>query len=94
MHNLVNFEFMVGVAVGKILLGALLASSIFRNLALAAGASAVCFTYFQKGVPGILQTAHVLTGDFSARPSFSLGLALGALLGIIVFGAFLRRRPS
>jgi hypothetical protein len=90
----INFEFMVGVAVGKILLGALFASPIFRNLALAAGAGTLCFTYFQKGVPGILQAAHVLIGDFSARPSFSHGLALGALLGIIVFGAFLRRRLS
>jgi hypothetical protein len=92
MH--INFEFMVGVAVGKVLLGALFASPIFRGVALAAAAGIICFTYFQRGVAGILETAHVLIGDFAARPGFSQGLALGALLGIIVFGAFLSRRPS
>jgi hypothetical protein len=94
IHHIISFEFLVGVAVGKILLGALLASSIFRNVALAAGASTVCFLYFQKGVVGLLDAGHILVADFSARPSFAQGVALGVVLGFLVFGAYFRRRLS
>ncbi len=94
MQHIVSFEFLVGVVVGKILLGALLASAIFRNVALAAAASAVCFVYFQKGVPGLLQAAHAVVADLAVRPSFSQGVALGGALGFLVFGAYLKRVRS
>lgn len=70
----ISFEFLVGVAVGKILLGAILASPIFRNVGLAALASAVCFVYFQKGAAGVLEAAHALVTDFAVRPSFPRAL--------------------
>jgi hypothetical protein len=94
MSHIVSFEFLVGVAVGKILLGAMLASSIFRNVALAVGASGVCFVYFQKGVVGVLEAGHIVVADFALRPSFSQGVALGAMLGFLVFGAYLKRGRS
>lgn len=52
MISLENHEFLVGIAAGKILLGALLSSSVFRNIALAASASGIFFAYYQKGLSG------------------------------------------
>lgn len=94
MQNLPNFDFVVGIAAGKILLGALLASSIFRSVALAVAASAICVLYLQKGVAGLLGAAHLVTIDFMIRPDFSKGMALGAILAIIVFGIYMKRKPS
>jgi hypothetical protein len=94
MHTFTNYDFLVGIAVGKILLGALFASALFRNIALAAMASVICFVYFQNGVGGILTLAHSLRIDFIARPDFSKGVALGAILAFLVFGFYRRRSAS
>lgn len=94
MRELGNFDFLVGVAAGKILLGALFASTLFRNIALALTASAICFLYFQKGVAGLLAAARIVTLDFTIRPDFSKGFALGGILALVVFGMYLRRKPS
>lgn len=92
MHAFPNYDFMVGIAVGKILLAAFLASSIFRNIALAAAGGTICLVYFQKGVTGLLQGAHLAIADFATRSDFSKGVALGAFLALIVFGAYLKRQ--
>jgi hypothetical protein len=64
---------------------------VFRNVALAAGASTICFTYFQKGITGLLGTSNSILMDFAMRPSFSKGMALGAVLAMVVFGMYQRR---
>ena len=94
MHGITNFEFLVGVAVGKIMLGALFASPLFRNLALAVAAIGVCFLYLQKGVSGIILIAHTLHSDLFIRPDFSKGLVVGAILAFFVFGLYRRSRTS
>lgn len=88
MHGFVGFEFLVGVAVGKILLGAMFASWIFRNVALATTAFALCFVYIREGVAGILILAHRVQIDLFIRPDFSKGLAVGAIVAFIVFGFY------
>lgn len=91
MQHIATFEFIVGVAVGKVLLGALFASSIFRNVALASAAAGVCVIYFQKGVSGLMQFAHLAVADMTLRPDFSKGAALGAVVAFLVFGLYLKR---
>lgn len=94
MREFGNFDFLVGIAAGKILLGALMASALFRSIALAGAAIAICFLYFQKGVVGLLFAARLVTADFMIRPDFSKGFALGAILALVVFGMYLKRKPS
>ena len=91
LSHIHSFEFFVGVAVGKLLLGALLASSLFRNIFLAAAAAAVCFLYAQRGTLGILAFAHRLHADLFSKQDFASGLIVGAIVAFIVFGLFQRR---
>ena len=94
MQGITSFEFIVGIAVGKILFGALVASPLFRSIALALGALAICLLYLSEGVTGILSLAHALRVDFVARPDFSKGLAVGAIVAFVVFGIYQKRvRP-
>ena len=86
-----GFEFLVGIAVGKILLGAVLASPLFRSVSLAATAVAVCVLYAEKGTAGIVAFAHRLEADLFRAPDFSTGVVAGAIVAFIVFGIFRRR---
>lgn len=89
---MISFDFIVGIVVGKILVGALLASSLFRNLALALAATAICILYLQEGIRGILTHAHAFEHAFVTRPNFAEGVVVGAIVAFIVFGTFLQRR--
>lgn len=91
MHGITSFEFIIGVAVGKLLLGALLASPLFRSVSLGVSAAAVCYLYARSGTSGILMFAHRLQADLFSRPDFSNGLIVGLLVAFIVFGLFRRR---
>lgn len=93
MNTITNFEFLVGVAAGKILLGAAIASPLFRNLALAAAAIALCWIYTHGGVTEIIGVAHKIQTDLFTRPNFGKGLAAGAIVAFLVFGA-VRSRGS
>jgi hypothetical protein len=86
-----SYDFIIGVAVGKILCGALLMSAVFRNLALAAAALGICMLYSQHGVNSIIETALSFRGDVLARPEFSKGALVGSVLAIAVFGAWWQR---
>jgi hypothetical protein len=86
-----DFEFLVGVAVGKILVGAALASPLLRSVALAAGAIAVSILYAENGTAGILAFAHWLEADLFHTPDFSSGVLAGAIIAFIVFGTFRRK---
>ena len=67
-------EFLVGVAVAAIVISALVASSLFRNLALALAAGAVVLLYLQGGIGALIATSKVLETEIKATPDFSQGL--------------------
>jgi hypothetical protein len=86
-------EFIVGIAVAAILVSALVASSLFRNLALALAAGAVVLLYFQGGVGALVATSTVLEGEIKSLPDFSHGLVVGlAISAVLVLG--LKQRSS
>ena len=80
-------EFIVGIAVAAILVSALIASSIFRNIALALAAGAVVLLYLQGGVPALLATSQMVEKEIRAMPEFSNGLVVGfAVAAVFLFG--------
>lgn len=93
MSILQNQEFIVGVAVAVIVLGAFLASSLFRNLALALAAGAVVLLYAQSGVPGLLAVSKVLESEIKAIPDFSQGLLVGAAISVVLLFGLRQRSP-
>jgi len=88
MDELGSFEFLVGIAVGKILFAALFAVPVFRMAALMLGAIAISFAYATEGVTGILAFAHVLQDAAFGRPDFAKGAGVGAMTSFILFGAW------
>ena len=87
-----NNEFVVGIAVAAIMVSALAASSLFRNLALAVAAGGVVLLYVQGGVPVLIATSKVLETEIRALPDFSNGLMVGlAVSAVLLVG--LRQRP-
>ena len=80
-------EFIVGIAVAAILVSALTASSMFRNIALALAAGGVVLLYLQGGVPALISTSAVLEKEIRAMPEFSNGLLVGfAVAAVFMFG--------
>jgi zinc transporter ZupT len=80
-------EFIVGIAVAAILVSALIASSMFRNIALALAAGAVVLLYLQGGVPALLATSAMVEKEIRAIPEFSNGLVVGfAVAAVFLFG--------
>jgi uncharacterized membrane protein len=80
-------EFIVGIAVAAILVSALIASSMFRNIALALAAGAIVLLYLQGGVPALLATSQVVEKEIRAMPEFSNGLVVGfAVAAVFLFG--------
>ncbi len=61
-------EFIVGIAVAAILVSALIASSMFRNIALALAAGGVVLLYLQGGVPALLATSAMVEKEIRALP--------------------------
>jgi len=86
-------EFLVGVAVAAIVISALVASSLFRNLALALAAGAVVLLYFQGGIAALLATSKLLETEIRATPDFSQGLMVGLAISA-VFLVGMRQRAS
>src|SRR6476661_9823195 len=70
-------EFIVGIAVAAILICALCASSMFRNIALALAAGGVVLLYLQGGVPALITTSAALEKEIRALPDFSNGQVVG-----------------
>jgi uncharacterized membrane protein YedE/YeeE len=86
-------EFLVGIAVAAIVVSALAASSLFRNLALALAAGAVVLLYMQGGIGALIATSKVLETEIRAIPDFSNGLVVGlAISAVLMVG--LRQRSS
>jgi hypothetical protein len=86
-------EFIVGIAVAAILVSALVASSLFRNVALALGAGAIVLLYLQGGVGALLATSSIVEKEIRALPDFSNGLVVGlAASAVLLIG--LQKRAS
>jgi hypothetical protein len=80
-------EFIVGIAVAAILVCALCASSMFRNVALALAAGGVVLLYLQGGVPALISTSTTLAKEIRALPDFSNGLIVGlAVSAVLLLG--------
>ena len=80
-------EFIVGIAVAAILVAALAASSLFRNLALALAAGAVVLLYLQGGVAALIATSLLVEKEIRSLPEFSNGLVVGlAVSAVLMIG--------
>ena len=80
-------EFIVGIAVAAIMVSALVASSLFRNLALALAAGVVVLLYLQGGVSALIATSAVVEKEIRALPDFSNGLVVGlAVSAVLLLG--------
>jgi hypothetical protein len=88
-----SHEFIVGIAVAAILVSALVASSLFRNIALALAAGAVVLLYLQGGVAALMATSAMLEKEIRALPEFSNGLVVGLAISA-VFLVGLQRRAA
>ena len=87
-------EFIVGIAVAAILICALCASSMFRNIALALAAGGVVLLYLQGGVPALISTSSVLEKEIRALPDFSNGLVVGLAVSAVLLLGVQRVRPE
>lgn len=86
-------EFVVGIAVAAIMVSALVASSLFRNIALALAAGVVVLLYLQGGVAALIATSGIVEKEIRALPEFSNGLVVGlAVSAVLMLG--LQRRST
>lgn len=86
-------EFIVGVAVAAIVVSALVASSLFRNVALAIAAGAVVLLYLQGGTGALIATSKLVETEIKSAPDFSQGLMVGLAISA-VFLVGMRQRSS
>ena len=86
-----SHEFIVGIAVAAILVAALVASSLFRNIALALAAGAVVLLYLQGGVAALLATSSVVEKEIRALPDFSNGLVVGLAISAVLLVGMQKR---
>ena len=86
-------EFVVGVAVAAIVISALVASSLFRNVALALAAGGVVLLYLQGGTGALLTMSKVVENEIKATPDFSQGLMVGLAIAA-VFLVGMRQRAA
>ena len=93
LATLQSQEFIVGVAVAAILVSALVASSLFRNVALALAAGAIVLLYLQGGVGALIATSASLQKEIRALPEFSNGLLVGLAVSIVLLVG-LRQRSA
>ncbi len=87
LQALQSQEFIVGIAVAAILVCALAASSLFRNVALALAAGVVVLLYLQGGVAALVATSGAIEKEIRALPDFSNGLVVGlAVSAVLMLG--------
>ena len=87
-------EFIVGIAVAAILVAALAASSLFRNLALALAAGAVVLLYLQGGVGALIATSTLVEKEIRSLPDFSNGLVVGLAVSAVLMIGLQKHRES
>src|SRR3954469_8928225 len=93
LQALQSQEFIVGIAVAAIMVAALVASSLFRNIALALAAGAVVLLYLQGGVGALVAMSSVVEKEIRALPDFSNGLIVGLAIAA-VFLVGLQKRSA
>jgi len=86
-----SHEFIVGAAVAAIVVAALVASSLFRNVALALAAGAVVLLYMQGGVGALVAISSVLEKEIRALPEFSNGLVVGLAISAVLLVGLQKR---
>ena len=84
LSALQSHEFIVGIAVAAIVVSALVASSLFRNIALALAAGAVVLLYLQGGIGALLAASKVLETEIRTIPDFSQGLVVGLAISAVL----------
>ncbi len=94
MSLLQSHEFVVGVSVAAIMLSALFASSLFRNIALALAAGAIVVLYLQGGIASLLTVSHTLETEVRTIPDFASGMLVGTASVIVLFLGFRPRRTA
>ena len=94
MAALQSHDFIVGAAVAAILLSALFASSLFRNIALALAAGGLVVLYLQGGVGNVSALSHTLEKEFETIPDFSNGMLVGVAVVAVLFVGFRPRRAA
>jgi hypothetical protein len=87
-------EFIVGVAVAAIVISALVASSLFRNVALAIAAGAVVLLYLQGGTGALIATSKLVENEIKATPDFSQGLVVGLAIAAVFLVGMRQRSTS
>jgi hypothetical protein len=87
-------EFIVGVAVAAIVISALVASSLFRNVALAIAAGAVVLLYLQGGTGALIATSKIIENEIKATPDFSQGLVVGLAISAVFLVGMRQRTTS
>jgi hypothetical protein len=93
LSALESHEFVVGIAVAAILISALFASSLFRNIALALAAGSIVMLYAQGGVDALVGASKLLETEIRRLPDFSHGLVVGlAISAVLLVG--LRQRSA
>ena len=84
LSALQSHEFIVGIAVAAIVVSALVASSLFRNIALALAAGAVVLLYLQGGIGALMAASKVLETEIRTIPDFSQGLVVGLAVSAVL----------
>jgi heme A synthase len=93
LSALQNHEFVVGIAVAAIMVSALVASSLFRNVALALAAGGIVLLYLQGGIGSLMATSKLLENEIRTLPVFSNGMMVGlAIAAVLMVG--MRQRSS
>jgi len=94
MSMLQSHEFVVGLAVAAIMLSALFASSLFRNIALALAAGAIVVLYLQGGIANLLTLGQTLETEVRSIPNFASGMLVGVAIVVVLFLGFRPRRTA
>src|SRR4029077_18076162 len=79
-----SHEFIVGIAVAAILVSALVASSLFRNIALALAAGAVVLLSLHGGRAALIAMSGTVEHEIRALPNFSNGLVVGLAISAVL----------
>ena len=89
-----SHEFIVGVVVAVIILGALFGSSLFRNIGLAFAAGALVVLYMQGGIPNLVAISKLVEVEFRTIPDFTTGLLVGGAVVSVLLLSFKPRTST
>jgi hypothetical protein len=89
-----SHEFVVGIGVAAIMIAALVASSLFRNIALALAAGGIVLLYMQGGIAGLVAMSDVLEREIRTIPDFSNGLVVGLGVSAVLMVGMRQRSHS